>query len=66
MQYLTINDLIKVLNLSRATIYRKIKNKEFPTPIKQGKFSYFKIDDIEEWIKNLWFYSIYKIAPPLH
>ena len=53
MQYLTINDLIKVLNLSRATIYRKIKNKEFPTPIKQGKFSYFKIDDIEEWIKNL-------------
>jgi len=30
MQYLTINDLIKVLNLSRATIYRKIKNKTFP------------------------------------
>ena len=53
MQYLTINDLIKILNLSRATIYRKIKNKEFPAPIKQGKFSYWKINDIEKWIKNL-------------
>ena len=53
MQYLTINDLIKILNLSRATIYRKIKSREFPAPLKQGKFSYWKIDDIEEWIKNL-------------
>jgi len=53
MQYLTINDLVKNLNLSKATIYRKIKNKKFPPPIKQGKFSYWKKSDIEKWIKNL-------------
>jgi len=53
VEYLTINDLIKILNLSRATIYRKIKNREFPTPVKQGKFSYWKISDVKKWIKNL-------------
>jgi len=53
MKYFTLNDLIKILKLSKATIYRKIKNKEFPPPIKQGNFSYWKRSDIENWIKNL-------------
>jgi prophage regulatory protein len=53
MKYLRLNDLIEILKLSKATIYRKIKANEFPKPIKQGKFSYWLEDDINRWIEKL-------------
>jgi prophage regulatory protein len=53
MEFLTIKDLVKILNISKATIYRKISNKQFPAPLKQGKFSYWKRKDIEKWLNSL-------------
>ncbi|GAX87033.1 prophage regulatory protein [Lebetimonas natsushimae] len=51
--YLTITELIEILKLSKATIYRKIKANEFPKPVKQGKFSYWAESDINRWIEKL-------------
>ena len=53
MQYLTLKDLINILNLSKTTIYRLISKNKFPPPIKQGKFLYWREKDIEEWLKKL-------------
>jgi len=53
MHYLTLKDLINILNLSKTTIYRMISKNQFPKPVKQGKFLYWREKDIEEWLKKL-------------
>jgi prophage regulatory protein len=53
MKFLTLNEVIEIINLSKTTIYRMISKKQFPQPIKQGKFLYWREKDIEEWLKKL-------------
>lgn len=44
-----INQLTEFLNISRATIYRWVKRKQFPAPTKLGGISVWSRKDIEEW-----------------
>ena len=53
MEYLNINELVKMLNISKTTIYRLISKNKFPPPIKQEKFSYWKKEDITNWLNKL-------------
>ena len=41
-----------VIPLSRTTIYRKILDGTFPSPVKIGKVSVWSVDAIRAWIKN--------------
>jgi prophage regulatory protein len=48
---LRIKPVSYFVGLSRATIYRKIKNGEFPPPIKVGYASRWKAGDVFDWLK---------------
>lgn len=45
-----IKQLTEFLNISRATIYRLIKRRQFPAPKKLGGISVWTKEDIEEWV----------------
>jgi prophage regulatory protein len=48
---LRLNDLRKLLNLHKSTIYRLIEKKEFPAPIQLGPNSVGWLrEEIDEWI----------------
>ena len=56
-ELLKLNELVKMLNISRSTIYRKLDPKgkhhdsTFPQPIKVGqKAVRWRLSDIEKWI----------------
>ena len=48
-----VNDVARLIGLSRATIYALIKDDLFPPPRRVGKRSVrWTKEDIEEWIKS--------------
>lgn len=50
---LRLNDVRKLLNLHKSTIYRMIKAGDFPAPIKLGPNSVgWKVTEIEEWLAS--------------
>ncbi|HGP4348912.1 TPA: helix-turn-helix transcriptional regulator [Pseudomonas aeruginosa] len=51
--YYTIEDLVSELRLSRATIYRMIRGKGFPTPKKIGRLSRWKRVDVEKYLEDM-------------
>lgn len=51
MNYLDIKGLVKYTTLSRATIYRHIKNNSIPS-ITIGKRRVFVITDIDNWLRG--------------
>ena len=55
--FLTVQDLTEMGFGNRVTIWKKVRNKEFPAPVKFGKSSncpnhWFK-EDIDEYVANL-------------
>jgi len=55
--FLTVKDLTEMGFGNRVTIWKKVKNNEFPAPIKFGNSTtcpnhWFK-DDIDEYVENL-------------
>ncbi|GEM_PF-3719451 len=50
--FLTINDLMKLLSLSRQTIYKIVKLEDFPKGIKLGNKYLYKRSEIMKWIFN--------------
>ena len=55
--FLTVKDLTEMGFGNRVTIWKKVRNKEFPAPIKFGNSAtcpnhWFK-EDIDEYITNL-------------
>ncbi|MGC9386440.1 MAG: helix-turn-helix transcriptional regulator [Hydrogenovibrio sp.] len=57
IELLNLNNLVKMLNISRSTIYRKIKpnakqyDPTFPKPIKVGqKAIRWRLSDVEKWL----------------
>ena len=48
-----IADLVKILQRSRASIYRDIKNNTFPKPLKLGSSSRWRLSDVEALIERL-------------
>lgn len=49
----TIAKVTEILQRSRASIYRDIKNNAFPKPLKIGGSSRWRLSEIEEMIERL-------------
>jgi len=48
-----IATIAKILQRSRASIYRDIKNKTFPKPLKLGNSSRWRLSEVEAVIERL-------------
>ena len=48
-----IATLVEILQRSRASIYRDIKNKTFPKPLKLGSSSRWRMSEVEAVIERL-------------
>lgn len=47
-------DLLKIIPVSRSTLYSWVKEKKFPQPVKLGgkKASAFNVNDVRDFIKQ--------------
>lgn len=50
LKRLRLPQVIEKTGWQRPTIYKKIKNGEFPEPKKDGRTSYWLSTDIDKWI----------------
>ena len=51
MNLIKVSKVIEITSLSRATIYAKIKAKDFPCAVKLGKRSVaWRLSDVNAWI----------------
>lgn len=48
-----IATLVEILQRSRASIYRDIKNKTFPKPLKLGSSSRWRLSEVQAAIERL-------------
>ena len=49
---LTIKEVCKVVGFKKSTIYKFIKQNRFPSPLKVGSSSRWKLTDIQKWIDH--------------
>jgi predicted DNA-binding transcriptional regulator AlpA len=47
-----VKQLEQILNISKSTLWQWVKQGKFPTPIKRVGSTFWKSEDVEEWIKN--------------
>ena len=50
---LPLQKVAAMLSISRETLYRRIREGQFPEPIKQGRRSYFSPFDIDSYLNKL-------------
>jgi len=51
-RFLTINEVVNIVGFKKSTIYKFIRNKTFPKPIKIGRSSRWKLSDINNWLNQ--------------
>lgn len=52
LRFLRIPEVQHRVGLGKTKIYGMIKDGEFPPPIKRGRSSLWRNDDIEQWITS--------------
>ncbi len=51
--YVRVSQLIKMIPVSKASIWRKVKDGSFPKPVKLGdRITAWHMDDIEAWLAS--------------
>jgi prophage regulatory protein len=51
MKYVRMSQLIEIVPMSKATIWRKLKDGTFPKPVKLGdRITAWRLDQIEAWL----------------
>ena len=54
MRLLTVNDVLERCRISKATLYRRMRQNAFPQPVKVGpQGSRWREDEIDAWIAEL-------------
>ena len=49
--YVRVNQLTKLIPMSKASVWRKVKDGTFPKPVKLGdRITAWHMDDIEAWL----------------
>lgn len=48
--FITKDQVLQLLPVSRATLYRYIKSGKFPDSIKLGRLALWNVDDIRSWM----------------
>jgi len=51
-KFITINEVINIVGFKKSTIYKFIKTRSFPKPVKIGRSSRWKLSDINSWLKQ--------------
>ena len=52
-QFYRVNELTKILSVSRASIYNWLNKGTFPKPIKiSDSFNVWRASDIQKWVKD--------------
>lgn len=49
---LKVGDVANLIQCRPGAIYRWVKNGKFPSPIKCGHLIRWRIEDLENWIRN--------------
>ena len=49
---LTMKEVVSIVGFKTSTIYKFIKIKGFPKPVKIGKSSRWKLSDVNNWLKQ--------------
>lgn len=52
MQLYNLQQVLNIVPVSRMTIFRLVKKKKFPKPIKVGSRIFWKSSTIEQWLRN--------------
>lgn len=52
MQYLTTNQLVEILNITREALWKIIKNNDDFPYILVGKVKRYNLDEVIAWFKN--------------
>ena len=50
---LRLCEVVKIIPLSRPTIYRRIKKKQFPAPVKDGRCSMWEESKVRAYAEQL-------------
>ena len=54
IKIIRMNDVVVMVNLSRSTIWRRVKTGDFPAPLRLGgpgsRAKGWRVDDIEKWV----------------
>lgn len=54
LRMMKVNEVTYLTGLSKSSLYQKIRNKEFPAPIKLGKRSVaWRVAEIQSYLENL-------------
>lgn len=49
--YVRLPQLLAVVPFSRATLWRKVKSRDFPAPVKLSeRITAWRVEDVREWI----------------
>jgi len=49
---LTLREVISIVGIKKSTLYKLIKEGKFPSQIKIGHLSRWKLSDIQDWLDN--------------
>ncbi len=52
MKLLTIKEVVNLVGFKTSTIYKFIKTRNFPEPIKIGRSSRWKLSDVNKWLEQ--------------
>lgn len=53
MRFLRLPAVLLKAGLSKTSVYRLIKRREFPAPVKAGSISLWLEDDVNQWIQKM-------------
>jgi predicted DNA-binding transcriptional regulator AlpA len=49
---ITVSQILSLIPISRSTLYHRLKEDDFPKPIRIGRRIFWKEDDIHAYIKS--------------
>lgn len=51
-KFITLKEVVEICGFKKSTIYKFIKTRNFPQPLKIGKSSRWKLSKIMEWMNQ--------------
>ena len=53
VQFVTAAEVMSILKISRVTLWRLVKHRNFPRPAKVGSLSRWPLSEIQQWQEKL-------------
>ena len=50
--FVRMSDLIPILRVDRSTVYRWVARGEFPSPVKIGSSSFWRVETVRSWLNE--------------